>query len=119
MTPQEAAAVVNALGDSFATGDVDAVLERFTDHDQVMYAGSEQGEVAVGLPALRRLLADLFSRDERYSWRCTSVHITRSTADYSDSCRSNAHRGPMAQPTQRPQASNVPLSRQRPTRGVR
>ena len=119
MTPQEAAAVVNALGDSFATGDVDAVLERFTDHGQVMYAGSEQGEVAVGLPALRRLLADLFSRDERYSWRCTSVHITGATAGYSSSRRRDALRGPMAQPTQRPHASELPLSSQRPARGVR
>ena len=83
MTPQEAAVVVNALGDAFATGEVDAVVERFTDLGQMMYAGSEHGEVAVGLPALRRLLADLFSRSERYSWRCTSVHITGSTAGYS------------------------------------
>ena len=119
VTPQEAAAVVDALGDSFATGDVDAVIERFTDQGQMMYAGSEQGEVAVGLPALRRLLADLFSRDERYSWRCTSVHITGSTAGYSDSRRRNALRGPMAQPTQRPHASERSLSSQRPTRGVR
>jgi hypothetical protein len=76
MTPDEASDVVDALGNAFALGDVGAVIEMFTDEGEVMYAGSEQGEVAVGLPALRLLLADLFSRDERYSWRCDSVHIT-------------------------------------------
>lgn len=76
MTPDEAAAVVDALGDSFATGDVDAVTSRFAAGGEVMYAGSERGEVAVGLPALRLLLADLFAREERYSWRCESVHVS-------------------------------------------
>ncbi len=75
MTPAEAAAVIEALGADFAAGDVESALSRFAPDGEVMYAGSERGEVAVGLPDLRRLLAELFARDERYSWRCDTVHV--------------------------------------------
>ena len=54
----------------------------FTDQGEVTYAGSERGEIAVGLPALRLLLADLFSRGERYSWSCDSVHVTACAAGF-------------------------------------
>ena len=74
MTPEEAAVVIEALGAAFAAGSVEAVVRRFAPEGEVMYAGSEWGEVAVGLPALRQLLNELFSRDERYSWRCDTVH---------------------------------------------
>ena len=82
MTPDEAAAVVDDLGNAFAAGDVVAVIAKFAAEGEVTYAGSERGEIAVGLPALRLLLADLFSRDERYSWKCDSVHVTACAAGF-------------------------------------
>ncbi len=74
MTPEDAVAVIEALGAAFAAGSVEAVVGRFAPEGDVMYAGSEWGEVAVGLPALRQVLTELFARDERYSWRCDSVY---------------------------------------------
>jgi hypothetical protein len=82
MTPQQAAAVVDGLGAAFATGDVDTVLARFVPDDDVIYAGSEAGEVAVGTVALRLLLEDLFARDERYSWRSDEVHVAAGSAGF-------------------------------------
>jgi hypothetical protein len=70
MTPEEAAAYVDRLGDAFAAGDVEAALAAFVPGDAIMYAGSEPGECAAGRAALRTLLAGLFARDERYNWRC-------------------------------------------------
>jgi hypothetical protein len=68
MTPAEAAAVVDALGQAFLAGDVPGVLSQFCADDPVVYAGSEAGELAVGRANLGALLADLFARGERYSW---------------------------------------------------
>lgn len=78
MTEEEAVRLVDGLGEAFASGDPDAVLSRFADDGEVMYVGSEPGESAVGRPALRVLLSDLFARDERYVWRCESVQVARS-----------------------------------------
>jgi hypothetical protein len=69
-----ARAAVDRLGTCFLEGDVDAVLAEFAESGDVLYGGSEQGEVAVGRPALRALLDDLLSRSERYSWRAGEVH---------------------------------------------
>ncbi len=82
MTPEEAGAVIEALGAAFAAGSVEAVVRRFAPEGEVMYAGSEWGEVAVGLPALRQILTELFARDERYSWRCNSVHAVACGAGF-------------------------------------
>ena len=82
MTPQQAAATVDGLGAAFATGDVDTVLARFVPDGDVIYAGSEVGEVAVGTAALRLLLGELFARDERYSWRCDEVHVAAGSAGF-------------------------------------
>jgi ketosteroid isomerase-like protein len=68
-----AARAVDELGDAFLSGDTDAVLALFADVGEVVYAGSEPGEVAVGKNAIKALLDELFARDERYSWRATSV----------------------------------------------
>ena len=65
---------VDRLGAAFRTGDVEAVLAEFVDGDEVVYAGSEAGEVAVGRAALRTLLIEVLGRDERYSWRAGAVH---------------------------------------------
>jgi len=71
---KEASSLIDRLGDAFAAADVERVVAMFADEGDVIYAGSEPGEVAVGQSALRVLLTDLFSRVERYSWRCRSVH---------------------------------------------
>jgi len=68
---------VDRLGAAFLSGDVATVLAQFADDDDVLYAGSEVGEVAVGHAALRTLLEELLDRDERYSWRATTVHEVR------------------------------------------
>jgi SnoaL-like protein len=82
MTPEEAGALIHALADAFAVGDVDAVIGQFATAGDIMYAGSERGEVAVGLTDLRLLLTDLFDRAERYTWRCESVHVTACAAGF-------------------------------------
>ena len=70
---------VDELGAAFLSGDTDAVLLLFADVGEVVYAGSEPGEVAVGKPALKELLAELFARDERYGWQATSVVAVEDT----------------------------------------
>jgi hypothetical protein len=75
MTHDEIAATIDRLGDAFASGKPDRVLSEFVSDDEVMYAGSEPGELAVGRSALRRLLTELFERDERYRWRCSHAHV--------------------------------------------
>ncbi len=72
-----ARAAVDRLGSAFLTADVDAVLAEFVDGDEVVYAGSEAGEVAVGRAALRSLLVEVLGREERYSWRAGAVHEVR------------------------------------------
>jgi hypothetical protein len=82
MTPDQARTAIEALGDAFAVADVDHVVAMFAPEGDVVYAGSETGEVAVGRSALTTLLSDLFTRDERYSWRCTDVHVAACSAGY-------------------------------------
>ncbi|MGH3360701.1 MAG: nuclear transport factor 2 family protein [Nocardioidaceae bacterium] len=73
MNDSVARAAVDALGTAFLSGDPDAVLRHFATTGAPVYEGSEPGEVAVGRTALRALLEELFSREERYSWRTTHV----------------------------------------------
>jgi hypothetical protein len=67
-------AAVDRLGSAFLSGDVAEVLAEFAGSGDVLYAGSEPGEVAVGRTDLRSLLEELLSRDERYSWEAGAVH---------------------------------------------
>jgi hypothetical protein len=69
-----ARAAVDRLGMRFLEADVDAVVAEFAPTGEVLYAGSETGEVAVGRAAVRVMLADLLAREERYSWRAGAVH---------------------------------------------
>lgn len=82
MTPDEAGTVIDALGDAFAAGDVERVVAMFAAEGDVIYAGSESGEVAVGRPALRKLLGEIFARDERYAWKCHAVHVADCPAGF-------------------------------------
>jgi ketosteroid isomerase-like protein len=59
---------IAALSDAFRRRDLEAALACFADDPESTYAGSEQGEVAVGPDALRTLFAGVFARDEAYSW---------------------------------------------------
>jgi hypothetical protein len=82
MSPDEASDIIHALGEAFRAGDVDAVTAQFATEGDVIYAGSERGEVALGLADLRSLLADVFARDERYSWRCDAVRVASCAAGF-------------------------------------
>jgi ketosteroid isomerase-like protein len=72
MTDQATAAIA-ALSDAFRRRDLEAAVGCFADDPGAIYAGSEQGEVAVGPEALRELLTRIFERDESYSW--TTDHV--------------------------------------------
>jgi ketosteroid isomerase-like protein len=61
----------DALSIAFERRDLTAALECFADDDELAYVGSEQGEKAIGRPAIVALLGDLFTRPEAYSWRLT------------------------------------------------
>jgi len=82
MSPNEASDIIHALAEAFRAGDVDAVTDQFVTEGDVMYAGSERGEVALGLTDLRSLLTDVFARDERYSWRCDAVRVAACPAGF-------------------------------------
>jgi hypothetical protein len=82
MSPKEASDIIHALGEAFRAGDVDAVTEQFVTEGDVMYAGSERGEVALGLTELRSLLTDVFARNERYSWHCEAVRVAACPAGF-------------------------------------
>lgn len=75
MRRDQAVRLVDSLGDAFAAGDHERVLAAFASDGDVVYVGSEPGEVAVGHIALRTLLGELFARVERYRWRCHSAHV--------------------------------------------
>ena len=70
------AAAVDRLGAALLCGDVDAVLSQFASDGDILYSGSEAGEVAVGAVAVRRLLSELFARDERYCWSTDRVWVS-------------------------------------------
>ena len=67
---------LRALLDAFEHRDVGAALDCFADHPQATYAGSEAGEVAVGVVALRDLFTELFARDEQYRFDVIDVETT-------------------------------------------
>jgi len=75
MTAALAADLVNAFGEAFKSGDLTAVLQCFAADGDVLYAGSEADEVAIGAAALTSMLEELFARDERYSWHSDTVHV--------------------------------------------
>lgn len=69
----EATTAISALSDAFHRRDLEAAVSCFADDPGTTYAGSEQGEVAVGSEAIRRLFARIFERGESYSW--TTRHV--------------------------------------------
>jgi ketosteroid isomerase-like protein len=64
----EILSILDRTSDRFVARDVGGVLELFAPGDDVRLAGSEVGEVARGRNDIRRVLADLFSRPEAYSF---------------------------------------------------
>jgi ketosteroid isomerase-like protein len=69
----QATTAIAALSEAFRRRDLEAALACFADDPGTTYAGSEQGEVAVGPNAIRELLARIFERDESYSWAAHQV----------------------------------------------
>jgi ketosteroid isomerase-like protein len=68
-----ATAAIAALSAAFRRRDLEAAVACFADDPGTTYAGSEQGEVAVGPDAVRELLGRIFERDESYSWETLQV----------------------------------------------
>lgn len=66
MTDKVAVAALAALSEAFATRDLGGALACFADDPAATYAGSEQGEIAIGASQLRALFTDLLSRPETY-----------------------------------------------------
>lgn len=77
MTGRDLAAAVDRLGAAFGARDVAAALACFVPDADITYVGSEAGERAEGRAAVEALLADLFARDEAYSWRAREVSVHR------------------------------------------
>ncbi len=108
MTPDEAGTLIHSLGEAFRAGDVDAVTSQFVTAGDVMYAGSERGEVALGLTELRLLLTDLFAREERYSWQCETVRVAPCTAGYAVLADATLFVDPYPDPTEGAGRSALP-----------
>ena len=77
-----AAVAVERLSAAFAARDVQAALACFLPDHEIGYAGSEHGESASGRIAVGALLAEVFARDEAYSWtvRSATVHLNGASA---------------------------------------
>ena len=56
------------LSEAFATHDVDRLMSQFSSRADVMYAGSEDGEQAVGPGPLRALGIAVLARPQTYSF---------------------------------------------------
>lgn len=69
--------MVDRLGRTFRSRDVDAVLAGFVPNDDITYVGLAAGESATGRKAIRALLGELFARPVAYTWQTTSatVHV--------------------------------------------
>ena len=63
------------LSESFATRDVERLLRQFSARAEVMYAGSEDGEQAVGPGPLRALLTAVLARPETYAFELRARHV--------------------------------------------
>ena len=108
MTPAEAAALIDGLGDAFAAGDLEAALGAFVPGEEAMYVGSEPAEHAVGRAALRELLDGLFARDERYLWRCESVVVAASANDVAVCAEARLYVLPVGSPRAAEPAESFP-----------
>lgn len=65
--------LLHQLSEAFRLRRVDDLLAQFSAGPTATYAGSEAGETATGVPALRRLFTDVFGREEAYSFRLPQV----------------------------------------------
>ncbi|GAA3347196.1 hypothetical protein GCM10020358_61040 [Amorphoplanes nipponensis] len=73
MNPVLAAAA--QLSAAFAARDAAAALACFVTGDDIAYVGSEHAESATGREAVAALFADVFGRDEAYSWEVTTAAV--------------------------------------------
>jgi ketosteroid isomerase-like protein len=68
--------LLERLNQGFARRDVQRVLNLFASGPEIMFIGSEPGEIAAGPEQLRNLLAGLFARGEIYQWRWGELHLS-------------------------------------------
>jgi ketosteroid isomerase-like protein len=54
------------------------VLGDFTDTGDALLVGSDEGEIAIGKPAIEAFFLRLFARDAAFSWSDQRVEATRS-----------------------------------------
>jgi len=63
------------LSTAFATRDVERLVRQFSGRADVLYAGSEEDEQAVGPEPLRVLLAAVLARPETYAFEFRECHV--------------------------------------------
>jgi len=63
------------LSTAFATRDVGRLVRQFSTRADVLYAGSEEDEQAVGPGPLRALLAAVLARPETYAFEFRECHV--------------------------------------------
>ena len=63
------------LSAAFTARDVAAALACFVPGDDIAYVGSEHTESASGREAVAALFAEVFGRDEAYSWEVTAASV--------------------------------------------
>jgi len=63
------------LSEAFTARDVERLLRQFSARAEVMYAGSEDGEQAVGPGPLRALLTAVLARPETYAFELRARHV--------------------------------------------
>jgi ketosteroid isomerase-like protein len=68
--------LLERLNQGFARRDVQRVLNLFASGPEIMFIGSEPGEIAAGPEQLRHLLTGLFARGEVYQWRWGELHLS-------------------------------------------
>lgn len=73
-------AVLATFVDAVERRDAVAVVGLFADGDDVFMAGSEEGALARGKPAVAALIRRLLSSGPRYSFAWTSWHVSSSGA---------------------------------------
>jgi hypothetical protein len=61
------------LSDAFEARDLEVAMACFADAPDVMFAGSDADDYALGTDAIAGVLHDIFARDESYSWSVRTI----------------------------------------------
>src|SRR5262249_55287970 len=76
--PNPGVEALDRMSQAFRGGELERLLDCFSDSESATFAGSEAGSIATGTEALRALLGSVLARDVRYSFsfpapRCEPV----------------------------------------------